>query len=198
MSMTGEGGTDLGLQASRGKLALAGVFALFVAGPAVAIEDGEIRQGVREAGLVPYWAFKPAADFSYPDVTTGRLLRLADLKGRVVLVNVWATWCPPCVKEMPSLQAMHAEFHERGLAVIGVNVRDKKSPASVVQWLTERRLTFVNVKAGDDGPNFPSGFRIPQTFLIDRSGRLLANRPGEWDWTSASIKALIGRLLDRS
>jgi peroxiredoxin len=97
---------------------------------------------------------------------------------------------------MPSLQALHAEFHERGLVVIGVNVRDRKSLAAVAQWLTERGLTFMNVKAGDDGPDFTSGFRVPQTFLIDRSGRLLANKPGEWDWTSASVKAIIGRLLD--
>ena len=74
--------------------------------------------------MIPYWSFTPAASFSYQDVSTGRSLALAHLKGHVVLVNMWATWCPPCVREMPSLQALHAEFHERGLVVLGVNVRD--------------------------------------------------------------------------
>jgi hypothetical protein len=79
----------MALQAWRAGLSLAAAFAsVLVAGSAVAIEDGELRRGVREAGLVPYWSFKPATDFSYPDVTTGRSLKLADLQGRVVLVNV--------------------------------------------------------------------------------------------------------------
>jgi thiol-disulfide isomerase/thioredoxin len=172
------------------------MFALVVAGHAVAIDDSEIRRAIREAGLVPYWSFKPAEGFSYADVAGGRPLSLGDLKGRVVLVNVWATWCPPCVREMPTLQALHEEFQERGLVVIGINVRDRKNAAAVARWLSERNLTFPNVKATDGGPDFPSRYSIPQTFLIDRQGRLLANRSGELDWTSAPVKALIGRLLN--
>jgi thiol-disulfide isomerase/thioredoxin len=172
------------------------MFALVVASHAVASDDGEIRRTMREAGLVPYWSFKPAEDFTYPDVAGGRPLTLGDLKGRVVVVNMWATWCPPCVREMPSLQVLHAEFKERGLVVIGINIRDRKNAGAVARWLSERNLTFPNVKASDGGPDFPSRYSIPQTFLIDRRGRLLANRSGELDWTSAPIKALIGRLLD--
>jgi hypothetical protein len=57
---------------------------------------------------------------------------------------------------------------------------------------------FVNVKAHDDGPESPSRLRIPQTFLIDRSGRLIANKPGASEWTNPTMKALIVRLLDES
>jgi thiol-disulfide isomerase/thioredoxin len=128
--------------------------------------------------------------------TSAAAFSLESLRGRVVLVNVWATWCPPCVKEMPSLQALHAEFHEQGLVVLGLNVRDKKDAKAVAQWLAERNLTFPNVKATDGGPNFPSRYSVPQTFLIDRRGRLLANKSGPPDWTSAPVKALIARLLD--
>jgi cytochrome c biogenesis protein CcmG, thiol:disulfide interchange protein DsbE len=163
-----------------------------------AAEDGELRRSLREAGLIPYWSFTPAASFSYQDVSTGRSLALAHLKGHVVLVNMWATWCPPCVREMPSLQALHAEFHERGLVVLGVNVRDGKSRSAVAEWLTQRGLTFVNLKADDDGPAFPSGFRIPQTFLIDRGGRLLANKPGDSNWAGAAVKSIVQRLLEQS
>jgi thiol-disulfide isomerase/thioredoxin len=169
-----------------------------VVGVASAVDDAEFRRVIREAGLVPYASFKPAADFRYPEVTAGRPLRLAELRGRVVLVNVWATWCPPCVTEMPSLQALHEEFEARGLTVVGINIRDRKDASAVGTWLRERQLTFANVKAHDDGPDFPSGFRIPQTFLIDRAGRLMANKPGACDWTDPAIKALIGRLLDGS
>jgi thiol-disulfide isomerase/thioredoxin len=100
----------------KGRLATGALLVIVSQGAA---EDGELRRSLREAGLIPYWSFTPAASFSYPDVSTGRSLALADLKGHVVLVNMWATWCPPCVREMPSLQALHAEFHERGLVVLG-------------------------------------------------------------------------------
>jgi thiol-disulfide isomerase/thioredoxin len=177
---------------------LAVAFVLAIVAPATAVDESELRRVIREAGLTPYWSFKPAADFRYPDVTTGRPLTLVDLRGRVVLVNVWATWCPPCIKEMPSLQALHEEFNVRGLVVIGINIRDRKDATTVAKWLMQRQLTFVNVKAHDDGPDFPSGFRIPQTFLIDRSGRLIANKPGAWEWTNPTMKTLIVRLLDES
>ena len=169
--------------------------ALVMTTPARAIDDAELRRLIGEAGLVAYWSFKPAPDFSYPDVTTGRLRSSADLKGRVVLVNGWATWCPPCEREMPSLEALHQEFQEKGLVVIGINVYDRRSNAAIATWLSERSITFVNVKAHDGGPAFPSGFRLPQTFLIDSRGRLIANKSGDWDWTSTGVQVLIRRLI---
>jgi thiol-disulfide isomerase/thioredoxin len=159
-------------------------------------DDGDLRTRVREAGLVPYWSFKSADDFTYPDVATGRPTSLASFKGRVVLINVWATWCPPCVEEMPSLQALHDQLHARGLVVLGVNIRDRKNAGAVVEWLQRRKLTFLNVKAHDDGPRFPSRVSIPQTFLVDRRGRLIANRAGSWDWSGESVKSMLGRMLE--
>lgn len=180
------------------RLALGLIVALVAAAaaPVGAFDDAELRSVVREVGLVPYRSFKPAPDFRYPDVATGRAVGLTELKGRVVLVNVWATWCPPCIKEMPALQGVHEELRDRGFAVIGVNVRDRKNPAAVAAWLGERKLTFVNLKAHDDGPDFPSSFYIPQTFLIDRGGRLIANKQGAWEWRDAGFKALVERLLE--
>jgi thiol-disulfide isomerase/thioredoxin len=176
--------------------AIAALLALLWVGPALALDDGELRAVIRSAGLVPYWSFKAAEGFSYPDVTNGRPVSLERFKNSVVLVNVWATWCPPCVREMPSLQALHAEFKERGLVVLGINVRDAKNAAAVSKWLTARHLDFPNVRATDDGPHFPSKRSIPQTFLIDRKGRLVANKAGPLDWAGVPVKALITRMVD--
>ena len=96
---------------------------------------------------------------------------------------------------MPSLEALHQEFQEKGLVVIGINVYDRRSDAAIASWLRERSITFVNVKAHDGGPDFPSAFRLPQTFLIDSPGRLIANKSGDWDWTSIGVKVLIRRLI---
>ena len=67
-------------------------------------DDSELRRMVREAGLAPYWSFKVVKDFSYPEVDASRPVSVRELRGKVLLVNLWATWCPPCVREMPSLQ----------------------------------------------------------------------------------------------
>ena len=101
---------------------------------------------VREAGLVPYWSFKAVKDFSYPEVNTSRLVSIRELDGKVVVVNLWATWCPPCVKEMPSLEGLHRQFRAEGLAVLGINIRDGKALPTIRDWLLTRDLTFLNLK----------------------------------------------------
>jgi thiol-disulfide isomerase/thioredoxin len=95
--------------------------------------DSELRRMVREAGLVPYWSFKVVKDFSYPEVDASRPVSVRELRGKVLLVNLWATWCPPCVREMPSLQRLHEQFNSQGLTVLGINTSDRTDlPASGV------------------------------------------------------------------
>jgi thiol-disulfide isomerase/thioredoxin len=163
--------------------------------PAAAGDDGELRRLVREAGLVPYWSFKVVRDFSYPEVNTTRSVSSREFGGKVVVVNLWATWCPPCVKEMPSLQGLHEQFHSRGLTVLGINVRDQMALPGIRDWLSKRNLTFLNLKGDRDGPPLVSNFYIPQTFVIDKQGRLIANKTGPHDWTDGSMQQLVRYML---
>ena len=150
---------------------------------------------VRQAGLVPYWSFKVVKDFSYPEVDASRPVSVRELRGKVLLVNLWATWCPPCVREMPSLQRLHEQFNSQGLTVLGINVSDRTGLPGIKSWLLKRNLAFLNLKGDHDGPPLVSNLNIPQTFVIDKQGRLIANKTGDYEWTSHGVQQLVRYML---
>ena len=158
-------------------------------------DDSELRRMVREAGLVPYWSFKVVKDFSYPEVDASRPVSVRELRGKVLLVNLWATWCPPCVREMPSLQRLHEQFNSQGLTVLGINTSDRTDLPGIRSWLLKRDLTFLNLKGDHDGPPLVSSLNIPQTFVIDKQGRLIANKTGDYEWTSYGVRQLVRYML---
>ena len=158
-------------------------------------DDSELRRMVREAGLVPYWSFKVVKDFSYPEVDASRQVSVRELRGKVLLVNLWATWCPPCVREMPSLQRLYEQFNSQGLTVLGINTSDRTDLPGIKSWLLKRNLTFLNLKGDHDGPPLVSSLNIPQTFVIDKQGRLIANKTGDYEWTSHGVQQLVRYML---
>ena len=106
----------------------------------------------------------------------------ADFRGKVVVLNVWATWCPPCRKEMPSLERLHAKLDPARAEVIGLSVENDDHV--VREWLKQSKITFANYL--DTGvPSAREQLRIssyPQTFFIGADGRLIANIAGARDW----------------
>ncbi len=135
----------------------------------------------------------PAPDFSL-DGTHAGSLRLRDLRGRVVLLNFWATWCVPCRAEMPALERLHREYGGRGLTVVGVNL--KESLAAVQGFMKELQLTFAAVL--DSNGAVSDAFKVrglPMTFLLDREGRILWRALGPREWNGADGRAYFERLL---
>jgi peroxiredoxin len=111
------------------------------------------------------------ADFTLPDLE-GKAWRLTSLRGKVVLVNFWATWCPPCRKELPDIQALANQFRDRGLVVLGIT--DEK-PEVVKPWVAEHKLTYPILL--DSGRKVNTVFHvegIPYTAIYGRDGRLKA------------------------
>src|SRR5687767_10449542 len=88
----------------------------------------------------------PQAGFTAPDFTlktpTGEIYTLSELKGQAVLVNLWATWCPPCRAEMPAIERMYQEYKDRGFIVLAVNMTSQDDPFAVVPFSEEHELTF--------------------------------------------------------
>ncbi|MEQ1515170.1 MAG: TlpA disulfide reductase family protein [Usitatibacteraceae bacterium] len=106
----------------------------------------------------------------------------ATFRGKVLLVNVWATWCPPCRKEMPGLEHLHAQLDPARAAVIGLSVEDDSHQVS--EWLRQSQITFPNYL--DTGtPRAREALRIasyPQTFLVGPDGRVIERFVGPRDW----------------
>ncbi|HXI26459.1 MAG TPA: TlpA disulfide reductase family protein [Pyrinomonadaceae bacterium] len=111
------------------------------------------------------------ADFTLTDVE-GKSWTLQSLHGKVVLVNFWATWCPPCRKEMPDLDALYRKFKDKGLVVLAISDEEM---AKVKPFLAERNLGFPILL--DPGRKINALFHvdgIPKTFIYDREGKLAA------------------------
>jgi len=116
-------------------------------------------------------AKRQAADFTLTDLQ-GQSWHLRDLKGKVVLVNFWATWCPPCRKEMPDLQALYDKYKDRGFLVLSIS--DEES-AKVSPFIAERKITYPVLL--DPGRKVNEAFvveGIPKSFVYDREGKLVA------------------------
>jgi peroxiredoxin len=111
------------------------------------------------------------AEFTLKDLT-GKTWTFAELRGKVVLVNFWATWCPPCRKEMPDLEALYERFAPQGLVILGIS---DEETAKVEPFIRERKVTFPVLL--DPGRKVNEMFvveGIPKTFVYDREGKLVA------------------------
>ena len=159
---------------------------------ASAADDNALRAHVRAAQIPAYFTFKPLPEFTFADVRTGKSLSIPrDFAGRVLLLNMWATWCPPCIKEMGSLEELHLAFKGEGVVVLGVNILDRSSPRKIAEWLDARRLTFPVVRGDYEKLDMMPRRFIPQTFVVDRSSRLIASYQGEFNWAHDGIRSLV-------
>ena len=131
--------------------------------------------------------------FVLPDLS-GKAVRIEDLRGKVVVVNLWATWCPPCVEEMPTLEKLWLSLKDRDFVLLGVN--QDEDPAKVKAWIEERSLTFPVLldPHGQVGSDFGvTGY--PETFVLDRTGRIVHHHVGYRDWAEPRLVAAIERLM---
>ena len=135
-----------------------------------------------------------AVPFTLPDLK-GKMHGLAE--GEVVLLNFWATWCPPCRKEMPSMAALHRKYAEKGLKVVAVSVdRDANDLSAFVR---EYKLPFQVLHDADSAVSRDySVFRFPETFLIDRQGKVRYHLAGAKEWMSEPVTKIIEGLLNES
>lgn len=120
---------------------------------------------------------KKAADFALTDLD-GKIVKLSDYKGKVVILDFWATWCPPCVKEIPHFNELHKAYGSKGLVVLGVSV-DKGGAADVLKFkkksAIDYRVALSNETAYNTYQNYlPKDEQggIPFTFVIDKEGNI--------------------------
>ena len=144
-------------------------------------------------GLVALDEGTKQLDFELEDLN-GAKSKLSDLKGRVVLLNFWATWCPPCREEMPSMQKLHEALSDDGLVVLAVNLREDKK--TVQRFMKDNDLSFpVWLDATGYVGSVYGARSIPTTYIIDRKGFVLGGMIGGRDWSSPDVLALVGKIL---
>ena len=152
---------------------------------------------VRAAHVVRPWpADKPAPALALTDLD-GKAWNLADLKGRPVLLNFWASWCEPCRAEMPSLELLATRHERAGLVVLSVNY---KEPVATIRHFLEALPFSLPILLDSDGEAAAAWTPrvFPTTVLIDRSGAPQHSVIGELDWMGGTAREMLGPLLARA
>jgi len=137
---------------------------------------------------------RPAPDFTLPG-GDGRSVSLSDYRGKVVVVNVWATWCPPCVDEMPSLEKLYQEFKNEPFEILAVSI-DSDGNAAVQPFMKKHGLTFPVLL--DSQAAIRTSYRttgVPETFIIDKKGILVKKVIGPLNWAAPEILDYIRKLI---
>ncbi|MFY9688416.1 MAG: TlpA disulfide reductase family protein [Candidatus Acidiferrales bacterium] len=136
---------------------------------------------------------RTAKDFQF--TLNGKPMKLSDLRGQVVLVDFWASWCPPCVEEAPSLNALQERIAPLGGTVLGVSIDEDESEYET--FLKTYQVSFPTFR--DPSKKIETEYgtsMIPETYVIDRNGKIDRKIVGAQDWTSPTMMAYLDSLLN--
>ena len=147
--------------------------------------------------LFPVTVGETAPSFTASTLTVPAASKtIADYRGDVVLLNIWATWCGPCRVEMPSMQRLHDEFGPRGLKVVAVSIDDAGNEQAIRDFAKEYALTFEILH--DPTGGIQKSYQtqgVPETFVIGRDGTIRKKVLGAANWSSDANRALVRSLL---
>jgi cytochrome c biogenesis protein CcmG/thiol:disulfide interchange protein DsbE len=135
-------------------------------------------------------------NFAFPDIY-GKQISLSDHKGKVVLVNVWATWCPPCRQEMPSMQRLYEKFKGENFEILAVSI-DSEGREAVAPFMQEMHLTFPALL--DPGETIIPLYGItgvPESFIVDKDGILVEKIVGPMNWATPEVFSLFKGLIQK-
>ncbi|HXA79148.1 MAG TPA: TlpA disulfide reductase family protein [Candidatus Acidoferrales bacterium] len=166
-----------------------GLVLAFIAGLLVLFARPDYRQG--EPSL------RGSTPKDFPLTLNGRPAHLSDLRGKVVLLNFWASWCQPCIDEAPSLNTLQQRIAPLGGTVLGVNIGIEDEESAYEKFLKTYHIDFPTYR--DDTKLLAASYgttAYPETYVIDRKGRLDRKIVGPQDWTSPEMMTYLDSLLN--
>ncbi len=161
--------------------------------PSAAYSATDLHNRLVAAGLAVPKQPTPADDFALSSLA-GMNVKLSDFRGKVVFLNFWATWCPPCRSEMPSMERLYRKLHADGLEILAVDLQEPKD--TVQKFVKDNTITFtvlLDLKGAVGGAWGAQS--IPTTYLIDRKGGIIARAIGGREWDSPGMVALFEAVL---
>ena len=136
-----------------------------------------------------------APEFSRPDVD-GKPVSLSGYRGKVVMVHFWATWCPPCVEEMPALDALYRAMKGKDLEVLAISA-DEDGAGAVIAFMRKNKLSLpVLFDPGGAVAASYGTFRLPETYIVDREGVVRYKEIGARDWSVPESAAIVKNIID--
>jgi len=129
--------------------------------------------------------------------TEGQVIKTADLKGKVVFINFWASWCGPCLAEMPSIQILYDKFkHNTDVVFLIVSIDNKKLDAE--KFIAKQNFNLPFVFSHSSIPEEWLGNEIPTTIILNKSGLLVAKKQGLYDYSGQGVQNYIQHLIDQN
>jgi peroxiredoxin len=182
---------------TRKPITIALLFALIAVSSRVYADPMDLPEDVRNAfgnaGLPLLREKRRIRDFTL-QTADGRSITLSQLKGKVVFLNFWATWCPPCRSEMPSMEMLYQRYKQNGLELIALDIMEK--PSQVQAFMQEYAYTFPVVLDTRGEVSNQYGIQaVPATFIIDRDNTIIFSAVGTRNWSTPGIFAAFERLL---
>lgn len=166
------------------RLLIAGI--LLLAGGLVWVVSGTLTVRIINAG-------DTAPNFSIV-TEQGKTVTRSDFGGKLLVLNFWASWCPPCISELPSLNQFAQEYKNQGVVVLGISI--DKNEKLYKNFLLQRQVAFDTAR--DPEANISAGygtFQIPETYIIDRSGKVLEKVISDQDWMDPQFLSRVKAML---
>jgi len=139
----------------------------------------------------------PAPNFTLPRLD-GKMVSLADYKGKVILLNIWATWCPPCVEEMPSMEKLYQELKGEAFEILAVSI-DVLGAKAVIPFMKKHKLSFpalTDTKGVIKSLYQTTG--VPESIIIDEDGIIIEKVIGPRDWATPGVIRYFRNLIQRN
>jgi peroxiredoxin len=170
---------------------------LLIAGIGIIVLLQTKNDSMNQTGQARLGRGAEAPIFTLPSLD-GAMVSLADQKGKVVFLNIWATWCPPCVEEMPSMEKLYQQLKGEDFEILAVSI-DKNGADAVLPFMKQHKLNFTTlIDSKEILKNKYQTTGVPETFIIDKNGFIVEKVIGPRDWSTPGAISFFRKLIQKN